>query len=69
MLGAQDVVEVPVPARLALASFPLEVPDRPLVELLLLVVGQQVVSDLAEQRRPELQVPARGVPRQVGAIL
>jgi hypothetical protein len=67
--GAQDSVEEAVPASLTLTRFPLQVPDGSRVELLLLVVRQQIVSYVAEERRPKLQITTRSVSRKISTSL
>jgi hypothetical protein len=67
--GAQDSVEEAVPASLTLTRLPLQVPDGSRVELLLLVVRQQIVSNVAEERRPKLQITTRSVSRKISTSL
>jgi hypothetical protein len=67
--GAQDSVEEAVPASLTLTCLPLQVPDGSRVELLLLVVRQQIVSYVAEERRPKLQITTRSVSRKISTSL
>ena len=61
VFSAENIFKISTTTGVALVCFAFQIVHSPVMEFLLLVIRQEIVGDVTEHRRSELQITTRGV--------